>query len=352
MFEYVGNIHMHTPYSDGSKWHRELADTAIEADLDFIIVTDHNVWVDGVEGYYQNNQGKVLLLVGEEIHDPRRHPQANHFLAFGAMQELSSYAHNTTELMNVTQAAGGYGFLAHPFDPAAPTVGEDALGWQDWDIEGYCGLEIWNYMSEFKGYLGGNLRNLKVALNPEKYISGADARALKRWDELLRQGKRICAIGGSDAHGHTFSLGPMKRTIFPYDYLFRTVNMHVLLNDELSGDKEEDGRLIVEAIGKGNSWVAYDLPQSTSGFRFSGQSKTKGVMGNEVRLSSGATLQVKAPQKCRIRLIQNGTTVAERENDENLTFIIIEVGAYRAECYIDHDGREVGWIYSNPIYII
>lgn len=352
MFEFVGNIHMHTPYSDGAKWHRELANIAIQENLDFIIVTDHNVWVDDVERYYQNNHGKILLLVGEEIHDPRRMPQANHFLAIGAMQELSTYAYNTAELIKVTQAAGGYGFLAHPFDPAAPTIGEGALGWQDWDIGGYCGLEIWNYMSEFKGYLGGNLRNLKAALNPEKFISGANTKVLNRWDELLSQGKRIYAIGGSDAHGHTFSLGPINRTIFPYDYLFRTVNMHVLLEEELSGDHVIDSRLIVEAIGRGNTWVAYDLPQSTTGFRFSGQSKTNGIMGDEIRLGTGATLQVKTPQKCRIRLIRNGTTVAESENDESLTYLLIEGGAYRAECYIDYYGREVGWIYSNPIYII
>jgi len=351
MFEYVGNIHMHTPYSDGSKWHRELADSAIVAKLDFIIVTDHNIWVDGIEEYYQNEYGKVLLLVGEEIHDPRRKPQANHFLALGAKRELSPFASNTEELIEATRSAGGYGFLAHPFDPAAPTIGESALGWQDWDIEGYHGLEIWNFMSEFKGYLGGNLRNLRAALKPEKYISGADPRALDCWDELLSQGKQLCAVGGSDAHGHTFSLGPMKRTIFSYDYLFQTVNMHVLLKDELTGNKGEDGRLIIDAIGKGNSWVAYDLPQNSAGFRFSGQSKTKGIMGDTIRLGTGATLQVKTPQKCRIQLIRNGSTVAECQYDESLTFLLSAAGAYRAQCFVEYGGREVGWIYSNPIYI-
>lgn len=351
MFEYVGNLHMHTPYSDGSKWHRELADCAIEANLDFIIVTDHNIWVDAVEGYYQNSDGKVLLLVGEEIHDSRRIPQANHFLALGANRELSPFASDTQELVKITRSAGGYGFLAHPFDPAAPTIGEGALGWQDWDIDGYSGLEIWNYMSEFKGQLRGNFRNLRAALYPEKYISGADPKTLDRWDQLLSQGKKISAIGGSDAHGHTFSLGPVSRTIFPYDYLFKTVNMHVLLKHELSGNKAEDGRSIIDAIGKGNSWVGYDLPKSTAGFRFSGQSKSKGIMGDQIRLGTAATLQVKSPQKCRIRLLRNGTTVAECQYDESLTFLIIESGAYRAECFINFDGKEIGWIYSNPIYI-
>ncbi|HZD10996.1 MAG TPA: PHP domain-containing protein, partial [Candidatus Binatia bacterium] len=71
MHEAVGNMHMHTPYSDGEKWHKEVADDAIRAGLDFVIVTDHNVWVHGVEGYYENDEGRVLLLTGEEVHDVR-----------------------------------------------------------------------------------------------------------------------------------------------------------------------------------------------------------------------------------------------------------------------------------------
>ena len=59
MFEVSGNAHMHTPYSDGIKWHKEIAADAIKAGLDFIIVTDHNVWVDEIEGYFENEQGKV-----------------------------------------------------------------------------------------------------------------------------------------------------------------------------------------------------------------------------------------------------------------------------------------------------
>ena len=352
MYEYAGNVHMHTPYSDGAKWHQEIAYEAISAGLDFIIITDHNIWVDGLEGYYENEHGRILLLVGEEIHDTRRVPQANHFLAFGADTELSTYASNLPNLVRETHEKGGYGFLAHPFDPAAPSIGEGSLGWQDWDIEGYAGLEIWNYMSEFKGLLGNKLRNLRVVLRPEKYISGPDPKTLARWDELLSQGKQCIAIGGSDAHGLTYKLGPLKRIIFPYRYLFRTVNTHVLVKEELNGDLTRDKQIIHDAIGRGNSWIGYDLPRDTSQFRFSGQSKSKGIMGDQIRLGIGATLQVKTPNKCRIRLVKDGLTVAECDLDENLTHIPVEAGAYRVECYISYLGQERGWIFSNPIYLI
>ena len=103
MIEVVGNLHMHTPYSDGAKWHAEIAEEAINAGLDFIVVTDHNVWVDGLEGYYYNDRGKVLLLVGEEVHNPRRKPQVSHFLVFGAEKEMALHAHDVQQLIDETK---------------------------------------------------------------------------------------------------------------------------------------------------------------------------------------------------------------------------------------------------------
>ena len=41
MEEILVNLHMHTTYSDGTGTHAELAQAAIQAGLDAIIVTDH-----------------------------------------------------------------------------------------------------------------------------------------------------------------------------------------------------------------------------------------------------------------------------------------------------------------------
>ena len=50
MPEIVINLHMHTRYSDGSGTHKDIAQAAIQNGLDAVIVTDHNVLVEGVEG--------------------------------------------------------------------------------------------------------------------------------------------------------------------------------------------------------------------------------------------------------------------------------------------------------------
>jgi hypothetical protein len=343
---------MHTPYSDGVKWHAEIAEDAIRAGLDFIIVTDHNLWVSGIEGYYENETGKVLLLVGEEIHNPRREPQASHFLAIGADRELACYAHDTQALINETKNAGGIGFLAHPFDPTAPVFNAASLGWQDWDAVGYDGLEIWNFMSSFKGLLTSRVMAYRAANQPDKYMIGPSQIVLNKWDELLAQGKRMVALGGSDAHGFTYTMWHITRELFPYEFLFNTVNTHIMTHSALSGDLDHDKKLILKALAEGNSWVGYDLPARTTGFRFSGQSGTNGIMGEEIKMGTGATLQVRTPQKCHIRLIYKGDTVADCESDTNLTYLPVDRGPYRAECLLEYKGQERGWIYSNPIYLV
>ena len=92
MHEIVVNLHMHTPYSDGHGSHAEIAQAGLRAGLDAVIVTDHNVLVQGMEGYHREGGKQLLVLVGEEIHDQGRDPQKNHMLVIGAGRELAHLA--------------------------------------------------------------------------------------------------------------------------------------------------------------------------------------------------------------------------------------------------------------------
>ena len=106
MHEIVVNLHMHTRYSDGSGTHKDIAQAAIKTGLDAVIVTDHNVLVQGLEGYYRNGPNRVLLLVGQEIHDQNRIPQKNHLLVFNANREVVSFANDPQKLINAVREAG------------------------------------------------------------------------------------------------------------------------------------------------------------------------------------------------------------------------------------------------------
>ena len=127
MLELVVNLHMHTTYSDGSGTHAEIVQAALRAGVDAAIVTDHNVLVSGPSDYYQNGSRRVLLLIGEEIHDQARQPQKNHLLVFGNGREFSTLAYEPARLLEAVRNAGALAFIAHPVDPPAPAFNAPAL---------------------------------------------------------------------------------------------------------------------------------------------------------------------------------------------------------------------------------
>jgi hypothetical protein len=340
-------MHMHTPYSDGMAYHDKIAAAAADAGLQAIITTDHNVHVGGIEGYKHG----VLTLVGEEVHDNQRRPQANHCLIYGAEGELAPYARNPQQLLDEAGARGGMAFLAHPVEyPARLGIESEAYGWHDWRIKGYAGIELWNYMSEFKARLWSWPIALLWAYFPELAIRGPFKATLELWDELLTAGKRVAVVGNSDAHAVPFHLGPLRRVIFPYRYLFRCVNTHVLIDHPFTGDFATDKRLLLTAVRAGRCFVGYDLPGSTRGFRFSATNGPQTVtMGEGIRRTGMMRFKVKTPAPATIRLLRNGQVIAQGFGDA-LEAQSIEPGAYRVEVYRRFRGLNRGWIFSNPIY--
>lgn len=352
MHEVVVNLHMHTRYSDGTGTHRDIARAALAADVDVVIVTDHNVLVQGMEGYYKEKNRKTLMLIGEEIHDQARDPQKNHLLVFGAERELATFAENPQLLINKVRESGGLSFLAHPDDPETPAFKELDISWDDWTVQNYTGIELWNALSELKTVVPTKLHGAFYAFFPSFVAHHPIPATIARWDELLASGRPVVAIGGSDAHALKMSLGPISRVIFPYKFHFRTVNTHVLLDEPLSGDVNTDKKAIYAAMAKGCCFVGYDLPASSRGFRFTGQGLEKDtLMGGELSVKGGVTLQAKLPAEAEIRLLKNGQVIQTLPKSMSMTHITTSPGVYRIEAYRKYLGRQRGWIYSNPIYI-
>ena len=352
MHEIIVNLHMHTRYSDGSGTHKDIADAAIKTKLDAVIVTDHNVLVQGVEGYYRVGRDRTLLLVGQEVHDQDRVPQKNHLLIFNANRDLSGLADDPQTLINGVADAGGICFIAHPWDPEAPAFNEDDISWVDWGVQNFTGLELWNGLSELKTVVHTKLHGLFYALFPKFIAHGPIPETIQKWTELTLTGKRIVAVGGSDAHALNMHMGPLHRVIFPYNFHFKTVNTHVFVPEPLSGDVPADKKMIYEALAKGHCFVAYDLPAPTRGFRF----KAKGlehsaIMGDEIPAKGGVTLHTHLPIKADITMIKDGIPLGTWRNQQTLTYNVSESGIYRVEARRSFLGKKRGWIYSNPIYV-
>jgi len=352
MHEIVVNLHMHTRYSDGFGTHKDIAQAAMRAGVEVVIVTDHNVLVQGVEGYYRSGPKRSLLLVGQEVHDQALEPQKNHLLVLDANRDVATFAYDPQRLVDAVREAGGMSFIAHPSDPAAPAFGEGDISWERWDVTGFTGIELWNSLSEFKVFLKSKLHGIFYAYYPQLIGHGPIPEVLLKWDELLVDGKRIVAIGGSDAHAWPHHLGPLRRVIFPYEFHFKTINTHLFIPEPLSGDAAVDRRLVYDAIGNGRCFVGYDLPASTRGFVFKAQGRGgTAYMGEEIPARGGVTLQIRLPKLADCRLIQDGIVLKEWQRGDNFAHITTEPGVYRVEVYRRYLGRRVGWIFSNPIYI-
>ncbi len=355
MIEAVGNLHVHTVYSDGSLTHAAVAAAAARAGLDFVVVTDHNVRARGLEGVYRTGDGRqVLLLTGEEVHDMLREPQRNHLLVYGVDREMAPFAQGqpAQHLLDVVREAGGLSFLAHPVEVAVPWAGEGEYGWADLDVTGFTGIELWNTMSSVKLLLPDPVRGVFALFFPDLVMAGPPPQTLRLWDELLRQGRRVVAIGNADAHGAVYRFGPLRKVIYPYEFLFRCVNTHVLLDAPLSGDPGVDGAAVYRALAQGRAFVGYGLPGNPRGFRFEGRAGEAVVasMGDCVALDRCPTLAITAPAPARLRLLRDGLTVAEGRGRE-LLYHPAQPGVYRAEAWKRYRGRERGWIFSNPIVL-
>ncbi len=352
MNEIIANIHIHTTYSDGSKLHAEIAEDAIKSGIDVLFFTDHNIYIKGIGRYFSNSDGRVLMVMGEEIHDRNASPQKNHLLALGVSESLSKYADNRQTLINKIHSSGGLSFIAHPCDPALPAFHETDISWEDWSVKGFTGIELWNGFSELKVRVKKKSAAYFYAFFPNFLPLSPPKRTLKKWDDLLNKGTKIVAIGGSDAHAIHFSAGPLKQVVFPYRYHFKTINNHILLKDQLTGDYLKDKESILVALRKGNSFIANDLIRSSKGFRFFISIKNHQIpMGEYHHFEKKLKLHVTLPHSADCIILKNGSQYHLSSGKNDLEISVSSPGIYRVECYKKYLGRKRGWIFSNPIYI-
>lgn len=352
MHELIVNLHMHTLYSDGTGTHKEIARVALKCGLDAVIVTDHNVLVSGPDGYYSEGKKRLLMLIGEEVHDQARDPQKSHLLVFAARREMATFAPDPQNLIDNVRGAQGLSFLAHPHDQESKAIKEPDISWDDWGVRDFTGLELWNEMSELKSRGRSIFHLLFYILFPHFLALQPAPETLQKWDELLRGGRKVVAIGGSDAHAFHHRQGPFTRIIFPYEFHFRAINTHILIPVPLTGDVDIDRGMIYEALAAGHAFIGYDLSAPTKGFRFSAQGKDTSVTaGDELSVEGGVTFKVRLPAIAECHLLKDGKVIQKWKKHEACSYVTTQPGVYRVEVYRQFLGKRRGWIFSNPIYV-
>lgn len=347
LYEYVGNIHIHTTYSDGSGTVEEVIKAAQKSGLDFIGITDHYTLkglFDNKEGWY----GDVLALIGVELN--RDH---NHYLAFDIKRDIGDYTDDPQKTIDEVNAAGGFGFIAHPFEKGSRLfLNGKTFPWLNWNVSGFTGLSVWNYSSQWKAGINTTVRGLYAYYVNRNRHAGPCRDSLKKWDELTRK-RRVVAIGCSDAHAVKLDIPVLKPVIFPYEYYFRTVNTHIILREPFKKDLSYDKKLVYSALKRGNCFIGFDLYADSRGFLFYGYNKdAQVIMGEEIaRDSSSVTLEVLLPRRGEIRLIRDGKVI-ERIRGDGLQYKAVKQGTYRIEAdLIKFADATKPWIISNPIYV-
>ncbi len=347
MFEYIGAIHMHSVFSDGSGEVPQIAKFADEVGLDYIILTDHNTLRALDEGY-ENWYGNTLCLVGSEINDKEN---KNHYLAFGIIKTYSTRI-SAKDYVRKIKEDGGIGFLAHPHEKREHMKEHPPYPWIEWDTEDFNGIEIWNHMSEWMENLTED-NKYQAFLHPLRTITAPQKETLKLWDELNLK-RKVVGIGGVDAHAHKYNLlGFLDVEIFPYKVLFKSIRTHLLLEDELIRDNSEESirntkKTIYDALADGKCFFANDYHADSKGFRFFAEADDKIYqMGDYINRTDKIKLRVLLPVKeAEIKLIRNGEEIADTFNN-SADFIIERNGVYRVEVYIHNKA----WVYSNHIRI-
>ncbi len=348
MYDYAGSIHFHSSYSyDARVPLPEIVDRAAKAGLHFAILADHfrlDARHEQAAGYCR----QVLLIVGEEIS-----PRYNHYLALGISKPVVVWKTESKpqHYIDEVNAQGGFGFISHPDHAGAPLFGSRAYPWIAWDARGYAGLAVWDLMSDWNASLGSPWSSWLACFRPAHALRGPLAKTLARWDDLTQKGHCV-AIGEIDNHAYRRSFFGFRKVVFPFDFAFRTIRTHVLLEEPLTKEAALDEQRILAALKEGQSYISLDYWKDPTGFLFRVYDDSKQALpGGTFARRGQAILEARLPSAGKVCLVRDGRVVKEEARRSVLQWDIDLPGVYRIEAKQYVSGRWRPWIYSNPIWV-
>ncbi len=340
-YYYSGAIHMHTTESDGTRPFEEVVKIGQKSGLDFMMITDHMTLIDrerGKEGLYD----KTLVLIGYEHNDLF---DTHHYLVFDSPRV---YPSDMTVKEYVAQSARdkAIGILAHPDEIRNELTDYPPYPWNDWEAEGFTGIELWNQMSEWMEKLT-RFNKILMSLSPRKSMTGPTDRILKKWDEL-NMTQKIVGVAGVDAHAFLVKLGPIKIEIFPYKVHFKSFRSYVIFDRPMSKDFNEAKAQLYQSFRDCRLFFANIRWGDASKFDFylQNESETAGI-GQELTLGEKNRLYVTLPKTATVKIVHNGNKIIETNTDK-LNCEIYEPGIYRVEAW---KGKR-GWIFTNHIRVV
>jgi hypothetical protein len=342
-YDYKGIIHCHSTYSDGTGDMEEIGKAANDAGLDFVMMTDHDQ-MKPVEDGQEKWNGSSIIICGTEIT-----PDKNHFIVFGdkKLKDVEKLrALKPQEYIDAVAAQGWFGFIAHPDHGGTAKFGIPSYRWEDWNVGTYCGMGLWDLMTDWQSQLDREDVSMEVYTEFEDWLSGPRIETLKRWDELNKKGK-VVGIGEIDNHKYKKEYNGQTLEIFPYETAFKTISNHILLDKPLEKDFKKAKKQVLEALKHGSVYVSFDWWDDPTDFSFEiDNGKKVAGMGDTIELGEKTELVASFPQEGLLNVYKNGESILEEEGDEILVDLT-EPGAYRVEAM----RNDIVWILSNNIYV-
>jgi hypothetical protein len=136
--------------------------------------------------------------------------------------------------------------------------------------------------------------------------------------------------------------------LFPYEWMFRTVNNYLLLDQPLDNDSSTASQQVLAALAQGQSYVVNRLHGTTPDIPLRA---TRGDevwhLGDSPALNGEPlTLHVDAGPDTEARLIHNGLVILDGTGPQQTT--ITQPGVYRLEGH--RNGFQ--WLFTNPIFVV
>jgi len=361
----------------------ELLAAAKRAGVQIVMLTDHvRPERDFINDSWRGLRDGVLFIPGAEDRG---------FLSFPISSIKGREAGSREQYVEMVRSGAGSIFLSHV---------EERL---DWPTDQLDGLEIYNHHTDVKDegafnlWLQGSftdplrLPELVAALAqyPEEVFGAQQdylAEIIAKWDRDAPH-HRLTGVAANDCHHNqvftvtaidenTAEVGYItskpttsrvtadkvpgvaalvkgrrpgeliaKLDFDPYERSLRYVSTHILA-------RELTEPAVRDALKLGHAYVAHDWLCDATGFAFVARTSRRAglIMGDEIKLDSELKVSAATPVKCTLKLIRNGEVI-QSANANRLDFEVKTPGTYRVEAWLELDGEQRPWIYSNPIYI-
>jgi len=360
--DYSGVINVHTDLSTGSGTPIEVIAAAQEAGLDFLFLTDLNVFEPNakqLEGYHDN---LLVFVDGEYSYLNSRLLN----LGVGAQRDLSGPGRAQVffaDMLGQQQRATEQGLfiLAHPLKPKYAWVGEYPVGLDGIELINLKSLwqnawlnSRWSFAWSLLIFpFNDRLALLRLFQDPREEV--------RLWDELNSR-RPTLGIAGADAEAQLRISNNLSLNYPSYQTLFSLVRNHVLLTSELTGDGPADRAKILQALHRGQFYLALDILADPKGFMASLVDSKGNVFppGQQMKWQEGLELVVHLPNRPQVpfevEIYRDGERIVQA-NTQDTRVRLHAAGVYRVKVRVIPtlplpDGKQwIPWIYTNPFYV-